>query len=108
MLLKNLIDMEVKEYQKLIAEIVNKIDKKHNVERTSQLNISQLVEELGELAKEVNRENLRNEKPEKKDLEDEFADVLILLIKLADHFDVDIEKAVLDKIEVLKKRHNLE
>jgi len=100
--------MEVKEYQKLIAEIVDKIDKKYNIDRTPELNISQITEELGELAKEANREKLRDEKPEKKDLEDEFADVLLQLIKLADHFEVDIEKAVLDKIEVLKKRHDLE
>ena len=53
-------------------------------------------------------EKSRNKKPEKKDLEDEFADVVLQLAKLADLFDVELEKAVLDKIEVLKRRHNLE
>ncbi len=51
---------------------------------------------------------MRNKKPEKKDLEDEFADVLLQLAKLADTFDIDLEKAILDKIEILKKRHDLE
>jgi len=100
--------MEVKELQKLAAEIVNKIDIKFKIKRDAQLNFSQLVEELGELAKVVNLEKLRNKKPKKKDLEDEFADVVLQLAKLADLFNVDLEKAILDKIKILKERHNLQ
>ena len=43
-----------------------------------------------------------------KDLEDEFADVFLQLAKLANYFDVDLEKAILDKIEIVKKRHELD
>ena len=100
--------MEIKEYQKLATKIVNDIDKKYNIDRDAQLNVSQLVEEIGELAKVANLERLRGKIPEKKDLEDEFADVLIQLAKLADMFDVNMEKAVLDKIEILKQRHGLD
>jgi NTP pyrophosphatase (non-canonical NTP hydrolase) len=100
--------MEAKELQKLAVEIVDKIDIKFNLKRDAQLNLSQLIEELGELAKVVNLEKLRNKKPEKKNLEDEFADVVLQLAKLADLFDIDLEKATLDKIETLKKRHDLE
>lgn len=99
--------MHIREYQKLATELIDKLDKKLNLNRDAQLNLSQLVEEVGELAKVVNLENLRHKKPEKKDLEDEFADVFIQLAKLADLFDVDLEKAILDKIEIVKKRHNL-
>ena len=100
--------MNIKEYQKISAEIFEKMDKKFNLNRDAQLNLSQLIEELGELAKVVNLEKLRHRKPEKKDLEDEFADVFLQLAKLADLFDIDLEKAILDKIEVLKKRHDLD
>ncbi len=100
--------MEAKELQKLAAEIVDKIDVKFKLQRDAQLGLSQLIEELGELAKVVNLEKLRNKKPERKDLEDEFADVVLQLAKLANLFDVDLEKVILDKIEILKKRHNLE
>jgi NTP pyrophosphatase (non-canonical NTP hydrolase) len=65
------------------------------------------LEELGELARVANLKRLRNKNPEKKDLKDEFADVLLQLATLADFFGVDLEKAVLDKIEILKQRHNL-
>jgi len=100
--------MELKEFQRLSTEIINKLDKKYNVNRTEQMNLSQLIEEFGELAKVVNLKNLRHKEPETKDLEDEFADVLLQLAKLADIFNIDLEKAILNKLEVLKKRHNLE
>jgi len=41
------------------------------------------------------------------DLEGEFGDVLLQLSKLADLTGVDLEQAVLNKIETLKKRHNI-
>lgn len=100
--------METKELQELATKIVDAIDKKYDVNRDAQLGVSQLIEELGELARLVNLEKLRNRKPEKKELEDEFADVYIQLAKLAFLFDIDLEKAILDKIDTLEKRHNLE
>ena len=99
--------MDVDSFQELSVRIVDEIDKKQGVLRDGQLNMSQLVEELGELAKEVNREKLRNKKADIKDLEDEFGDVFLQFAKLADLYDVNLEKAVLNKIEILKKRHNL-
>jgi len=54
-----------------------------------------------------NSEKLRKKVPKKKELEEEFADVFLQLSVLADMFGVDLEKAVLDKIEILKKRHGL-
>jgi NTP pyrophosphatase (non-canonical NTP hydrolase) len=99
--------MDVKEFQKLSSDIVRKIDKKYNIDRDAQLNLSQLLEEIGELARIAKLKKLRNQNPEKKELEDEFADVLLQLTILADYYDINLEKAVLDKIEILKKRHNL-
>lgn len=99
--------MDIKEFQVLSAEIISQIDEKYNIKRNEQLTLSQFVEELGELAKEVNKRNLRNQEPTKKDLEDEFADVFLQFAKLAHHFDIDLEKAVLDKIETLKGKHSL-
>ena len=72
--------METKDFQKKCAEIVNKIDKKFNVERTAQLSFTQMMEEIGELAKEINRKLLRKKDPEKEDLSSEFADVFYSLL----------------------------
>ena len=99
--------MEVLEFQKLCSSIVKDIDKKHSIERDEQFNMSQLIEELGELAKEVNRFKLRGVEAKKSDLEDEFADVILQLLTLSEMFNVDVEKSVKTKIETLKQRHGL-
>ena len=99
--------METKELQKKAVEAVDAVDKKFKLKRGAQLNLAQLMEELGELAREVNLLALRNREPDKENLEGEFGDVLLQLSKLADLTGVDLEQAVLNKIETLKKRHNI-
>ena len=93
--------MEFGEVQKRAAETVEKIDEKLGVKRDEQLTISQLVEELGELARAVNSEKLGRGKIELEKLEDEFADVFIQLAALAGMYKIDLENAVLKKIEIL-------
>ncbi len=99
--------METKELQKIAVEIVDTIDKKLNVNRDLHVNFTQLMEEVGELAREVNSKRLRNKDPNMENMEGEFADVLIQLAKLAHTLGIDLEAAVHKKIEVLKKRHDL-
>lgn len=99
--------MNIKEYQNKSKTIVDKLDKKFNIKRTPQMSISQLLEELGELTEQVNKKNLRNTKPKKEDLEDEFADVFIQLGKLASEFNIDLKKAIKNKMKTLKERHKL-
>lgn len=100
--------MDIKDFQKYCAEIVSKIDQKFKIKRDAQLALSQLIEEIGELAKEVNRKNLRHEDPDFKKLENEFADVFLQLAKLASMHEVGLEKAVNQKIKELKERKYLE
>ncbi len=95
--------MTIKQYQKLSTRIINQLDKKYKLNRNEQLTLSQLLEELGELATEINLKNLRHKKAKKKDLEQEFADVFILLGQLAHSFNIDLEKAISDKIKTLQK-----
>ena len=98
--------MEFQKLQKLSAEIVKRIDEKLGVKRGGEFTISQLVEELGELARVVNSERM-GRRVEKRNLAEEFADVLIQLAALADLYQLDLERAVLEKIEILKERHGL-
>lgn len=99
--------MEVKEFQKKSAEIVFALDKKYSVNRTEQMAMSQLVEELGELAKEVNRPALRNQPHNKEALEDEFADVALQFLALAQKLNIDVEKATEKKIKILIEKHKM-
>jgi len=97
--------MEFGRVQKTIAGTVEKIDEKLGVRRDELLTISQLIEELGELARAVNSEKLGRGKIELEKLEDEFADVFIQLATLANLHQIDLEGAVFKKIEILRKRH---
>lgn len=99
--------MEAKEFQKYCSDIVRKIDKKFDIDRDAQLALAQLVEEIGELAKEINRKKLRHKDAELKDLENEFADVFLQFSMLASMHGVDIESSVERKIEKLKDRNYL-
>ncbi len=100
--------MEARELQKIAAEIVDILDNKFNVTRDDQLNFTQMVEEIGELAKEINLPRLRSRQPERKNLEGEFADIFFLLSKMAHMKGIDLEEAVLNKLKVLHERHNLD
>ena len=59
-----------------------------------------LTEEVGEVAGELKHIWSKNyEKFEVEDLQDELADVMVLLLALANQFDIDIETAVRRIIE---------
>ena len=66
------------------------------------------MEEIGELANEINKPKLRNKAINKESLKGEFADVVLQISVLADLLDVDIEEAVENKIKILKERGYLE
>ena len=99
--------METKEFQKKCFDIVDKIDKKYGIDRNPQLSFTQLVEEIGELAKDINLPVLRNKEPDKENLAGEFADVFMQLATLAEMHGVDLEDAVEKKIRNLKDRDYL-
>lgn len=99
--------MDTKKFQEKCAEIVKNIDAKYNINRDLHLSFTQFIEEVGELAKEINKPKLRNKEMDKENLEGEFADVFLQLCILADMFDVDLEKAVEKKQKVFKERHGL-
>jgi NTP pyrophosphatase (non-canonical NTP hydrolase) len=100
--------METKEFQKNCAETVGKIDKKYGIDRDPHLSFAQLMEEIGELAKDINSERLRKKELDRENLSGEFADVFLQLAVLAEMYQVDLEKAVADKIEKLRARSYLE
>jgi NTP pyrophosphatase (non-canonical NTP hydrolase) len=99
--------MEIRELQRKAVEIVDALDRKFKIERDVQLSFTQMMEEVGELAKDINRPRLRGAQPDRKNIEGEFADVFIQLSKLASMAGVDMESAVLDKMEEIKKRHGI-
>ena len=100
--------MEFIDFQKKCADIVGKIDKKYGINRDPQLSFVQFVEEIGELAKDINLKRLRGKDPNRENFEGEFADVFLNLSILAEMYNVNLEKAVEHKIEKLKERGYLD
>ncbi len=99
--------MEIKNFQKKCAKAVKDLDIKYNINRDSHFSFVQFMEEVGELAKEINKPKLRNKEIDKGNLMGEFADVVLQLCALADMLDVDIAEAVEYKIKILEDRHGL-
>jgi len=92
-----------------LKEAQNKVDewiKRYGVRYFSEMtNMVMLTEEVGELARIIGRKygEQSYKHSEKNSLEDEMADVLFVLICLANQTGVDLEKAFAENIE--KKTH---
>jgi len=91
--------MEIKEAQ----QIVDKWIKDYGVRYFNELtNLAILTEEVGEVARVISRrygEQSEKESDKNKDLGDEFADVLFVLICLANQTGVDLESALKRNLE---------
>jgi dCTP diphosphatase len=68
---------------------------------------AELLEIFQWLTDEQSKEIVTNEK-EMAQIQQEIADVMIYLVRLADKLNVDIEKAILDKIELNEKKYPVE
>jgi NTP pyrophosphatase (non-canonical NTP hydrolase) len=69
-----------------------------------------LIEELGEISRHITVEEgykvigLGHDAPSRDELSREFAQVLALLLQLANFFEVDLEKSILSELEIMKNR----
>ena len=95
--------------QKMSYKIIEDWNIKHNRVHNKETVFYHLVEEVGELAKELNHfnDNWRAE-PNKEKLGDEMADVLDKIFILAKDNEVDLEKAFIKKIKELRERFRLD
>lgn len=91
--------MEIKEVQKLVDDWINE----HGVRYFDELtNTAMLMEEVGEVARIMARrygEQSEKESDKNKDLGDEMADVLFVLVCLANQTGIDLEEAVRKNLE---------
>ncbi len=101
--------MKIKEAQKLVDQWIRKYGVRYFSELT---NMVILTEEVGELARVIARsygEQSSKKSDQKKKLDEEMADVLFVLICLANQTGVDLEKAfeknLLKKTKRDKSRH---
>lgn len=96
--------MTIRDSQQIVDEWIRTIGVRYFSELT---NTAVLMEEVGELARIMAREyGEQSWKPgaEKEDLSDEMADVLFVLICLANQTGVNLEEALLRNLEKKTKR----
>jgi NTP pyrophosphatase (non-canonical NTP hydrolase) len=66
-----------------------------------------MMEEVGELARAVNRKEIRREEPDHP-IESEIVDVFVDLMWIANHYGIDIEKGFRNTLEKWKKRYEMD
>lgn len=96
--------MTIEEAQKEVDEWINTIGVRYFNELT---NMAQLTEEVGEVARIIARrygEQSEKESDKEKDLGEEFADVLFVLICLANQTGVDLTEAFQKRMDNKTKR----
>ncbi len=97
-------NLTIKESQKLVDDWIQEIGVRYFSELT---NLGQLIEEVGEVARIITRvygDQSFKKSDEDYNLEDELADVLFVLICIANQTGVDLEKALLKNLGKKTKR----
>lgn len=96
--------MEIKQAQQIVDDWI----KQHGVRYFNELtNMAMLTEEVGEVARIISRrygEQSEKESDKDKNLGDELADVLFVLICLANQTGVDLEQALQENLDKKTKR----
>ena len=96
--------MEIKEAQKIVDDWINEFGVRYFDELT---NTAMLMEEVGEVARIMARrygEQSEKESDKNKDLGDEMADVMFVLICLANQTGIDLEEALRKNLDKKTKR----
>lgn len=99
--------MTIKESQELVDNWIKKYGVRYFNELT---NMAVLTEEVGELARLISRkygeQSFKNKEEEKAEIGDELADILWVVICLANQTNTDLTKAFKKNLEKKTKRDN--
>ena len=98
----------IKELQQRIIKFVEEREKAKNFHTTPELSFIHLIEELGEIARQLSNKQMRPDLFDEKNLKEEIIDVILEALILADKCGVDIEKELPQRIDKLFKRHGFE
>jgi NTP pyrophosphatase (non-canonical NTP hydrolase) len=90
--------MELKQAQAKIKEILGEL------EHPRLASFIALTEEVGEVADEIMKKEIYEEKTNLDDLKGELADVLVCLLELANVYDIDLDEEFEKKIKNLEPR----
>lgn len=93
-------------------EIIKGFEKREPKKWTPEIMITELSKQVGGLSKQImmleqNYVKQRNNNPEysysKEQLADELSDILLMIIRLADYYNIDLEKSHLHELDLANK-----
>ena len=90
--------MEIQEAQNKIKKILGEM------EHPRLASFIALTEEIGEVADEIMKKEIYDEKTDMKDLKNEITDVLVCLLELANVYSIDLNKEFESKIKNIEPR----
>ncbi len=97
--------MDFEEYKKEILKFFSELSNCPNrIPHTKQSAMIHLIEEVGEVARQLTNEVHRPEYYNKENLAEELADLISLCVLLADKCDIDLSEEMSKTIEKVKKR----
>lgn len=99
--------MIIEKFQDKCVKAVNEVDKKLGITHNNETTMIHLTEELGEIARQITNPKLKRSEIDKENLSEELADVVLLISKLADNNQINLEESIEKKIKELKERHSL-
>ena len=102
-----MIKMEIKEMQKTTNEFLDLLYEKFGCNHDANNTILHLAEEVGEISREFNKPNLRNQEIDMENFSEQIGDVIILIMRLAKIYAIDLEETMLGKIRKIKEQEGL-
>lgn len=70
-----------------------------------QMSYIHLTEEAGEIARELFNRHARKDLYNEENIKEEICDLILEAMVLASHYNIDLEKALNEKLDKLYKRH---
>ncbi len=100
--------MNIKMFQKEVEELFNKISDKRKDKHTEEEIFIHLIEEIGEIARQLTNKKIRKEKFDHKNLEEEISDSILFLTYLASLYKIDLENSLKKTAEKLKIKFKIQ
>lgn len=96
--------MEFEELEKKAIETLKERIAKKEIETNVDLTMTHLMEEIGEIAVQINHKKLKRKEQDINNLGEEISDSIILLMYLAYQHGINLEQSMLNKIEEIKNK----
>ena len=96
--------MNIKDMQKRTMEVINQRLSKKGIEPSIDLTMSHLIEEVGEIASQINNGKLKRGVVNVHNIGEEISDSILLLTYLASQYNLDLEKTISEKMEEITNK----